>query len=323
MANRSGDFDFTPFWRSVTGARVPRFAGGTGCLWAVFAVFILVTLGRSFVLVGAGERAVIFNRFTGTQPFQWGEGLHLVLPWVQIPTKYDVKTQTYTMHANQAETGHNGGEGNDAMTALTADGLPVLLDLSVLFHVDPDNVWKLHREIGPGYVEKIVRPQARSYVRMTVAQYPVIDVYGGRRAKIIEEINTRLRDLFARSYLVLDEVLLRNVQFSNEFQQAIEQKQVAQQEVQRMKFVLDQADKERRRKIIEAEGEAASIRLKAAALAQNPQLVEYEYVQRLPDNVQTIVTDGRAIVNVGEAARANTAAKAAAAEQQPQQESQP
>jgi hypothetical protein len=95
---------------------------------------------------------------------------------------------------------------------------------------------------------------------------------------------------------------------------------VALQEVQRMKFVLDQADKERRRKIIEAEGEAASIRMKAAALAQNPQLVEYEYVQRLPANVQTVVTDGRTIVNVGEPSRTSTAAKAAAADEpQPQQ----
>jgi prohibitin 2 len=320
MANRSGEFDFTPFWRSISGVRAPRLAGGTGCLWIVLGVFLLVTLGRSFVLVGAGERAVIFNRFTGTQQYQLGEGLHLLLPWVQSPIIYDVKTQTYTMHATQNESGHNGEEGNDALTALTSDGLPVSLDLSVLFHVDPAGVWRLHREIGPGYVEKIVRPQARSYVRMAVAQYTVVDVYGGRRAKLIDEINARLRDLFARNYLVLDEVLVRNVLFSSEFQQAIEQKQVALQEVQRMKFVLDQADKERRRKIIEAEGEAASIRMKAAALAQNPQLVEYEYVQRLPANVQTVVTDGRTIVNVGEAARANTAAKAAAADEpQPQQ----
>ena len=108
---------------------------------------------------------------------------------------------------------------------------------------------------------------------MIVARYTVVDVYGGRRGLIIDEINARLKERFAQSYLVLDEVLLRNVRFSNEFQQAIEQKQVAQQEVQQMKFVLEKADKERRRKIIEAEGEAESIRMKAAALAQNPQLV--------------------------------------------------
>jgi prohibitin 2 len=149
---------------------------------------------------------------------------------------------------------------------------------------------------------------------MIVARYTVVDVYGGRRGLIIDEINARLKERFAQNYLVLDEVLLRNVRFSNEFQQAIEQKQVAQQEVQQMKFVLEKADKERRRKIIEAEGEAESIRLKAAALAQNPQLVEYEYVKGLPDNVNTVVTDGRTILNVGGAPVQPGAAAAAAPE---------
>jgi prohibitin 2 len=315
MARPSNEVDLSALWRSWSAARPPRFgASGVGCLWAVLGLLVLFTLGRSFVLVGSGERAVLFNRFTGTQPDQLGEGLHFVLPWVQLPTIYDVKTHTYTMHASTGESPESGDQGNDAMTALTADGLPVSLDLSILFHVDPGGVWKLHREIGPSYVDKIVRPQARSYIRMIVAQYPVVDVYGGRRARIVDEINTRLKELFARNYLVLDEVLLRNVSFSKEFQQAIEQKQVAQQEVQQMKFVLDKADKERRRKIIEAEGEAESIRMKAAALAQNPQLVEYEYVKRLPDNVNTVVTDGRTILNVGGAPVQPGAAAAAAPE---------
>ena len=135
MARSSSDFDFTPFWRSVSALRPPRLAAGIGCLWAVLGLFVLITLGRSFVLVGAGERAVLFNRFTGIQPYELGEGLHFLLPWVQFPTLYDVKTHTYTMHASQNEANEPGDDGNDAMTALTSDGLPVSLDLSVLFHV--------------------------------------------------------------------------------------------------------------------------------------------------------------------------------------------
>jgi regulator of protease activity HflC (stomatin/prohibitin superfamily) len=181
----------------------------------------------------------------------------------------------------------------------------------VRFHPDPENVWKLHQEIGPDYVGKIVRPQTRSHVRMVVAQYPVIDVYGPRRARIIDQINARLRTLLAKNYVVLDEVLLRDVSFSPEFQGAIEQKQVAQQDVSRLAFERDRADKERRRKIIQAEGEAESIRLKAAALAQNPGLTQYEYVQNLPRNVKTLITDGRTIVNLGDVplAAASTASE--------------
>jgi len=298
-----------------TRSASPGFSSGSmRWLWAIPLLWILLQFMRSFVLVGAGERAVLFNRFYGVQQGQLGEGLHFVIPWVQTPTIYDIKTQTYTMSGANTESNQTIGNANDALQALTADGLPVTLEMSVRFHIDPDRVWKLHQNIGPMYVEKIIRPQTRSHVRMVIAQYPVIDVYGGRRAKIIEQINARLRRLFAENDIVLDEALLRDVSFSPQFQQAIEQKQVAQQDVQRMTFVLDQADKERRRKIIEAEGEAASIRLKAAALAKNPQLVQYEYVKNLPDNVRTIITDNRAIVNLGES---NMGAVVAATESAP------
>src|SRR5438445_4107613 len=157
MSRTSRDHDFAEARRSVSGTRpIWLRAAGPGWRWAALILFLLVILGQSFVLVGAGERAVLFNRLTGTQPDQLGEGLHFILPWVQSPTIYDVKTHTYTMHAGNEAT-DQGGEANDALTALTADGLPVSLDLSVLFHVDPANVWRLHRELGPMYVEKIVR----------------------------------------------------------------------------------------------------------------------------------------------------------------------
>lgn len=272
-------------------------------------LFFVGVFARPFVLVGAGERAVIFNRFTGTQPVALGEGLHLLIPWVQAPIAYDVKTHAYTMSQSLRDADREVA-GTDALTALTADGLPVSLDISVLYHPDPAVVARLHREIGPRYLEKIVRPQTRAEVRMVVAQYPVIDLYGARRSQIVEEVNARLRAHFAQSYVLLDELLLRDVRFSESFQQTIEQKQVAQQEVQRMRFVLDQAEKERQRKIVEAEGEAESIRLKAAALNRNPQLVQYEYVKSLPAKVRTVVAEGRTIVSLDAPVRPEVAAAA-------------
>ena len=273
---------------------------GGGFPWAIVLPLIIVAwlLLQSFVVVGAGERAVIFNRFRGVQNGELGEGLHFLLPFVQYPTIYDVKTQTYTMSADKNESNSTIGNASDALTALTSDGLPVSLELSVQFHPDPAHIDRLHENIGPLYIDRVVRPQTRSHVRMVVSQYTVTDVYGARRAKIIEEINTRLRDLFKQNDIVLENALLRDVSFSPQFQQAIEEKQVAQQQVQRMTYVLDQADKERRRRIIEAEGEAQSIRLKARALASNPQLTQYEYVEGLPDNVRTVVTDNRTIINM-------------------------
>jgi regulator of protease activity HflC (stomatin/prohibitin superfamily) len=156
-------------------------------------------------------------------------------------------------------------------------------------------------------VEKIVRPTSRSVVRAVLARHPVTEIYSGARGQIVNEINERLRASFARSYIVLSEALVKDIKFSQRFQEAIEQKQVAQQEVQRMRYVLDETDKQRQQKIIQAEGEAESIRLKAQALAQNPQLVEWEYVQKLSDRVPTVITDGRTILNMSSAPAAAAA----------------
>jgi regulator of protease activity HflC (stomatin/prohibitin superfamily) len=226
------------------------------------ALFLLNLVRGLFLVVQAGERAVIFSKISGTRPYQLGEGMHLRLPFVWEATKYDVRSRTYTMSGGGAE-GHDPNRAasatqvpDDSLQALTADGLPVTMDLSVRFHVDPDRVWRLHQEIGPDFVDKVIRPQSRSITRMAVAQYPVVDVYSGRRQAIIEQIQRELRPAFQKSHLILDEVLLRDVRFPDPFQAAIERKQVAQQEAQQMTFEVERARSEKQQRIVEAEGEA-------------------------------------------------------------------
>ena len=190
---------------------------------------------------------------------------------------------------------------DDSLTALTSDGLPVTLDLSIRFHIDPDNVWRLHKQIGPEFIDRVVRPQSRSIARMTFAGFPVIDVYSGKRQAIVDGISTQLREKFKQNYLVLDEVLLRDIRFPAEFQATIEQKQVAQQAAEQMVYELQRAELEKQQKIVQAQGEAEAIRKTADALNKNPQLIQYEYVQRLPADTKVMVTDGKTIVSLGDA----------------------
>ncbi len=267
---------------------------GKYILVGVIVLFLLVFMLKIYVIVDPGERAVIFNKATGNLRVTPNEGFYFLVPLVEEPTVYDVKAKTYTMSIMALE-----GEirGDDSLQALTSDGQTVLLDISVRYHPDLENLDKLHRRIGIDFVNKIIRPQVRSTVRMIVSEYPVLDVYSGKRLRIQAEINKGLSDSFKKSFIICDEVLLRNVQFSKEFQQAIENKQIAQQEAQRMKYVLEKQELEKRRKIIEAEGEAESLRLKGKALADNPALIQYEYVKLLAPSIQAIVTDQNTIFN--------------------------
>lgn len=270
---------------------------GKYILAAVIIVFVLIFLFKIYIVIDPGEKAVIFNKASGSLRVTPNEGFYFLVPLIEEPTVYDMKARTYTMSIAQLE-----GEvkGDDSLQALTADGQTVLLDISVRYHPDPENLDKLHRRIGVDFVNKVIRPQVRSTVRMIVAEYPVLDVYSGKRTLIQAEMETKLRASFLRNYITLEETLLRNVQFSKDFQQAIENKQIAQQEAQRMKYVLERQEQEKKRKIIEAEGEAESLRLKGRALAENPALIQYEYVKMLAPNIQAIVSDQNAIFNFSE-----------------------
>jgi prohibitin 2 len=167
----------------------------------------------------------------------------------------------------------------------------------VRYHPDADNLVKLHRSIGVDFVNKVLRPQVRGIVRMIVSEYPVLDVYSGKRMLIQAEITKRMSESLKKNFIICDEILLRNVQFSTDFQQAIENKQIAQQQAQAMKYVLEKQEMEKTRKIIEATGEAEALRLKGKALADNPMLIQYEYIKLLSPNIQAIVTDQNTIFN--------------------------
>jgi regulator of protease activity HflC (stomatin/prohibitin superfamily) len=260
------------------------------------AILAIVILANTVLIIDAGEMAVIFNQITGKLSSRY-PGTNILIPGLQKPVMYDTRVQTYTMAATYAE---GEPKGDDAIETLTKDGQIVKMDLSVRFHIDPTRLPNLHREIGPDYINKVVRPEIRNQIRLAVSAYPVTEVYTEKRSEIQNQTQENLKRKFLASYLILDEVLIRNIRFSPEFEKAIEQKQIAQQEAQRMQYVLDKERQEKDRKIIEAQGEAESIRLKAQVLAANPALIQYEYVQKLSPGVKTIITDGKSILSLGD-----------------------
>jgi regulator of protease activity HflC (stomatin/prohibitin superfamily) len=302
-------------------------------IWiVVFIAFIIfLAIAKPFIIVGAGERAVIFNRLTGIEQRQLSPGLNILVPFIQKPILYDVRNQTYTMSGISSEGQYLG---DDSIQALTSDGQPVGLELSVVYRIDDVNVWRLHEEIGPNYVEKILRPSIRETIRTVVSRYSVIELFSSNwidiartrgfdledepkagelvgRELVQVDMEVALKNKLKDKYLIVDTVLLRNVTFSEEYRQAIERKQVAQQEAERMKYVIEKAEKEKEEKIIiaegdkqaaiiRAEGEAQAIKLKGESLKQNPAVVNYEYVQKISPNIKTIITDGKSIMSIGD-----------------------
>ena len=135
--------------------------------YLIFIVVLTIVFSGTVVKVDAGERAVIFNVFGGVEKRILGEGIHVIIPFVQRATIYDVKQATYSFTSE--EKGQQGLVVGDEIHSLTSDGQKVDIELSVRAKPQPSEVWRLHQSIGPSYASKVIFPVARTVLREILA----------------------------------------------------------------------------------------------------------------------------------------------------------
>ncbi len=268
----------------------------TVTLIAIIVVILIILDG--LVSVPPGHVGIIYDRGRGVLADELPAGLHLKIPFWQVSYLTDVRTQEYTM---SVAAGEGAVYHDDSMTAPTSDGQTVTVDATVLFHVDHQKAAELFHSVGPDYVQKIIRPIARSQIRSQIAEYTAIDVYAKKRDEAESKINDRIETLYAEKDIILEKVLLRHIAFSREYAQAIEEKQVAEQRIQKAEYQRQEAEKLKEKKIIEAQADAEAIRLKGETLRANPQVIQFEFVQKmapgitwgvLPDDVLPLLNLG-------------------------------
>jgi regulator of protease activity HflC (stomatin/prohibitin superfamily) len=257
--------------------------------WRLFgsilgAIALYSVLKWSFLLIPGGHVACVYDPLRGgIQDYTLPEGLRMIAPW-QRTVLFSVRTQQYTMSIAPVE---GAVMGDDSIKCETNEGLKVVLDLTVVFHVDPLHAPYVWRKLGDDYNVIFVRPMVRERIRMVVAKYGVQDIYAGRRAKIGDEITAELRDSFATEGLVLEGILLRNVNYANdEFAAAIAEKQSRQQLVITEKRNLERAEFEKASTVNQARGDARSLTLRAETLAGNPEVVKYELAKKIAPRVR-------------------------------------
>lgn len=249
-------------------------------------VFSAAFANHCFLTVPAAYVATVYDPLRGgVQPAELPEGFHFVLPWWKTEL-WRVQTQEYTMSAVHTE---GAVIGDDSIHCQTNEGLGLNLDVTVLFHIDPKDAHVLWQKVGEEYQQVLVRPYARNVIRMVVAKYSVVDVYGVKRHQIEQEITEAMRQAFAEKGIALESVLLRNVEFANpEFAKAITDKQVAEQQIRTEEQNLRRAQIEKQTVIAQAKGEAEAIRRRGETLRQNPEVVQYELVQKIAPNVRAL-----------------------------------
>ena len=254
-----------PFNKIAKGVRI---VGG---------VLLLVGIITScFVQVDAGYVGVK-SLFGKVQNDVLRSGLNFVNPLVEVK-ELDIRTQTYTMSGIQDE-GHRSGD--DAIRVLTADGLEVTIDLSVLYRLVPDESPKLIREIGVNYEDKIVRPITRTRIRDNAVYYEAIALYSTKRDEFQNRIFKTIDEDFRKRGLFLENLLVRNITLPTPVKAAIERKIEAEQEAQKMQFVLQKEKQEAERKRVEAQGISDYQRIIAESLTERQ--LQYEQIKAMKE----------------------------------------
>ncbi len=255
-------------FRSVTG--VARYARGF-----ILAGIVVMLIGISlscFIQIDAGQVGVK-KLFGKVQADVLESGLHFINPLYEVE-KLDVKTQNYTMSGIHDE---GQKQGDDAIRVLTADGLEVTIDLTVLYRLIPADAPKLVRETGVDYEYKIVRPIARTRIRDNAVYYEAVALYSTKRDEFQNRIFNGIETDFKKRGLLLENLLVRNITLPAAVKSTIEQKIQAEQEAQKMQFVLQKERQEADRKRVEAQGIADYQRIISESLTDRQ--LQYEQIK--------------------------------------------
>jgi len=295
----------------VQGSRgKPLARGGVILLIVVIAAIALSTVSAGLVFVEPDKRGVVISAIApkGYREEALMPGLHWIIPFAENVVEYPISRQTYTMSIAPIE---GQIQGDDSITARTADGQQIYVDASVIFSIDPDQVVRVHILWKNRYSDELVRAQARGVIRDVVSQYSVEEVVTSKRFEMADTLKTTMEAKLSENGLILVDFVLRNITFSEEYAASVEQKQIAEQTAQQAKFVVEQkrqeaeqarqtaqgaadasvirAKGEAEARVIQAQAEAQSLELISRVLQANPSLLTYQYISKLSPTIQTML----------------------------------
>ncbi|WP_319772092.1 prohibitin family protein [Breoghania sp.] len=231
------DDDFDDYEDALRGDRQRRFQLYFLIVLVAFGLGLALLWNRIVITVQSGEAGVLYRWVSGTEMSRiYGEGLHIIWPWNRMAI-YNVRLQTKERN----------------YTMLTKDGLPIELQIAVRYKPDLRLLPLLHVTVGPEYLDKIVFPETEAVLRRAVGQYTPEEVYTSRLGFLETVVISSLTSVEDR-YVIVDNVLVRNVELPTAVRLAIERKLTLSEEQKAYKYRLEIEQKEAERKAIEAEG---------------------------------------------------------------------
>ncbi|KAK2196226.1 bifunctional Band 7 domain/Band 7-SPFH domain superfamily/Prohibitin [Babesia duncani] len=225
--------------------------------------------------VDGGERAVMFNRFAGgVSSTTLAEGSHFYIPWFQIPHLYDIRTKPKVINT----------------TTGTRDLQMINISLRLLYRPIPEHLPRLHQKLGPDYDERVLPSIGNEVLKAVVARYNAESLLTARD-KVSRDIREAITARAQQFDIKLDDVAITHLSYGKDFSKAIEQKQVAQQESERQRFVVEKTQQEKLAAIVKAEGEAeAATMISKAIQTHGSGMLEIRKLEAAKEIAETLAT---------------------------------
>ncbi|MFB2770679.1 prohibitin family protein [Pelatocladus sp. BLCC-F211] len=234
-------------------------------------LFLITILLTPFVIINAGERGVLM-KFGKVQEIVLGEGIHVIIPIVNTVKKISVRVQKQQIAAE----------------AYSKDLQDVFTEVALNWHILPEEVNLIFQDIGAEkeVIEKIINPAVEEVLKAVIAKYTAEEVVTKRgevKLGVDEALTKRLHDY----YIAVDDISLVHVNFSDKFSEAVEAKQIAEQEAKRAEFIALKAEKQAEAKVNLAKGEAEVNRLLHQSLT--PEILERQAIEKWNGKLPLIV----------------------------------
>jgi len=225
----------------------------------------------SLFTIPGGHRGIIFNRLTGIRETVIGEGTHVLWPFLEWPIVYDIRTRPRNI---QSLTG-------------TRDLQMVNINVRVLSRPESKKLPFIYRRLGMDFDDRVLPSIVNEVCKQVIAQFNAAQLLT-QREQVSRLIRRNLTDRAVDFSVVLEDVSITDLRFGREFTAAVERKQVAQQEAERAKFLVDKALQDKRSIIIKAQGEARSAEMVGKAIQDNPGFVELRRIDAARDIASTM-----------------------------------
>ena len=266
---------------------VNGIVGGT-----IGGIIMIIGFAGPFVEVPAGNVGVVTN-FGQVQTVTLEPGLHVVIPIVQHVTNVDTRVQPHHF---------------EEIDAASRELQTVKLTGTMNYHIDGQFASDLFQRVGTDFAEKVIDPAFNDFIKTVVPNYSVNDILA-KRDEIRSFAKDQLGANLAQYHIIVDDIYIANIAFSAGFQQAIEDKQVAQQQVQTEQQILAQREIQAQQAVAQAKGQAdsnvtlaegqakATVALangqaqanQALAASLNDQILQYQYIQKLTDKITVML----------------------------------